>query len=113
MTNKNERHDLLAATTALLPLIRDSRDESEDQRRLSGPVVEGMANAGIFKAFYPKSLGGLEVDPMTMMKVVEDISIVDGSTGWCAMITSDTGSWVDGSIILLPQKYLGSPRTSE
>ncbi len=56
MTSKNEGHDLLAATTALLPLIRDSRDEIEDQRRISEPVVQGMADAGIFKAFYPQSL---------------------------------------------------------
>ena len=58
---------------------------------MSEPVVRGMADAGIFKAFYPHSLGGLEVDPMTIMNVIEDISAVDGSTGWCAMITSGAG----------------------
>jgi len=91
LTIKNESHDLLEATNALLPLIRDSRDEMESRRRMSEPVVRGMADAVIFKAFYPQSLGDLEVDPITMMKVVEEISIADSSTGWCAMITSDAG----------------------
>lgn len=97
MTSESTSRDLLAATTALLPLIRESRDEIEGQRRVSESVVQGMADAGIFKAFYPRSLGGLEVDPMTLMEVVEEISRVDGSVGWCAMITSGAG-WLAGGL---------------
>jgi alkylation response protein AidB-like acyl-CoA dehydrogenase len=97
LTGESTSRDLLAATAALLPLIRESRDEIERQRRVSEPVVQGMADAGIFKAFYPRSLGGLEVDPMTLMEVVEEISRVDGSVGWCAMITSGAG-WLAGGL---------------
>ncbi|MDA1127671.1 MAG: acyl-CoA dehydrogenase family protein [Chloroflexi bacterium] len=64
----------------------------ESQRRLSEPVVRGMADAGIFKAYYPRSVGGLEIDPLAVMEVVEEISRADGSAGWSAMITCVAGN---------------------
>src|SRR5438132_1469439 len=34
----------------------------------------------------PRSLGGLQVDPLTLYQVVEAVARVDGSTGWCLFI---------------------------
>ena len=92
MSSAKTNSDFVSAAMELLPLIRESREEAESQRRLSEPVVKGMADAGIFKAFYPKSIGGLEADPLSVMNVIEEISRVDGSAGWCAMITCDAGN---------------------
>ena len=36
----------------------------------------------------PKSLGGLEVPPLTAYRVVEEVARIDGSAGWCAFIGS-------------------------
>ena len=91
MTSDTATHDIVAAAKALAPLIKESQDEMETLRRLSDPVVRGMADAGIFRAYYPRSIGGLEVSPLTFMEVVEEISRTDGSAGWCAMITGGAG----------------------
>jgi indole-3-acetate monooxygenase len=91
MTQDVSSHEIVAAARALAPLIRECRNKMESQRHLSEAVVQGLADAGIFRAYYPRSLGGLEVDPLTFMEMVEELSRVDPSTGWCAMIAGDSG----------------------
>jgi alkylation response protein AidB-like acyl-CoA dehydrogenase len=59
---------LLSAVHTLAPLIRAHADENEQQRRLSPPVVTALAEAGLFRMYTPRALGGLEVDPLTSLK---------------------------------------------
>jgi alkylation response protein AidB-like acyl-CoA dehydrogenase len=39
----------------------------------------------------PRSMGGPEVDPITQLDIVEEVSRADGSAGWVVMIGSDGG----------------------
>jgi indole-3-acetate monooxygenase len=34
----------------------------------------------------PRAVGGAETDPLTFLRVVEEVSYADGSAGWCTMI---------------------------
>ncbi|MGH7960768.1 MAG: acyl-CoA dehydrogenase family protein [Candidatus Binatia bacterium] len=45
-----------------------------------------MKEAGIFRMAVPRPYGGPQLDPMTQVRVVEELSRMDGSVGWCAMI---------------------------
>ena len=47
-----------------------------------------MAQAGVFRMLVPCAAGGLELDPLTLHEVVEEVSRWDGSAGWTAMIGS-------------------------
>jgi alkylation response protein AidB-like acyl-CoA dehydrogenase len=76
------------AAKAMAPQIQASAEESERTRRLPMPLVEAMARAGLFRLWIPRALGGEETDPMTLVRVIEAISQVDGATGWCLMIGS-------------------------
>ena len=40
-------------------------------------------SARLFQAAIPAELGGLGVDPLTLLELVEETSRQDGSTGWC------------------------------
>ena len=80
--------EVVAAAQALGPLIRSMQEESESTRRLPEPVVSAMNDAGLFQLFLPRTLGGPEVDPCTSYLAVEEISKVDGSAGWCSMLSS-------------------------
>src|SRR5262244_419398 len=79
---------LLSAVRALEPLIRAHAEEAERNRQLSVAVVTALAEAGIFRMYTPRTLGGLEVDPLTFYRVVEAIARIDGSTGWCVFIAA-------------------------
>jgi alkylation response protein AidB-like acyl-CoA dehydrogenase len=85
------RHELLAAVRELEPLIRATADEAEAARRYPERVMHAMADAGVFRMLVPCAAGGDELDPITLLDVVEEVSRWDGSAGWLAMIGSGAG----------------------
>jgi alkylation response protein AidB-like acyl-CoA dehydrogenase len=48
--------------------------------------VTALAEAGIYRMYTPRELGGLEADPLTFFHVVEALARLDGSTGWSVFI---------------------------
>jgi alkylation response protein AidB-like acyl-CoA dehydrogenase len=83
--------DILAAAKALAPQIRAASAEIEQGRRLPLSLVQAMQQAGIFRMPMPRAWGGPEVDPLTQIRIVEELSTANPSVGWCAMIGSDGG----------------------
>lgn len=84
---------LISAAQALGPQIRACRDEIDSSRRLPLPLVTGMAEAGLFRMLVPKPLGGLEVDLITFIRVVEEVARVDGAVGWNLSIGAIHGAF--------------------
>lgn len=76
-----------AAAQELAPLT--ARIEAE--RRLPQPGVDALTRAGIFKLFVPRTYGGAQAHPLTVLASIEEIARVDGSAGWCAMIGATSG----------------------
>ncbi len=85
---------LLSTVQALAPLIREHAAVAEEQRCLAPPVVAALVEAGLFRLYTPRALGGLEVDPVTFYRVVEAIAQVDGSTAWCVWVGSGNVSLI-------------------
>lgn len=73
---------LMEAARQLGPLIVKHRDEAERERRLSQPVLDALHETGLLRMVAPKSLGGLEADPITRALVVEEIASHDTAAGW-------------------------------
>jgi indole-3-acetate monooxygenase len=82
---------LLESARALGPLIREHAEQAEREGRLAKPVVEALSRAGFQSMFTPRSLGGLELDPVTVARVVEEISGFDSAAGW--MLQGNTNGW--------------------
>lgn len=85
---------LLDTVHRLEPLIRAHADEAERNRRLSQPVVTALAEAGFFRLYLPRTLGGFEVDPLTFCRVIEALAHIDGATAWCTWIASTNPPFV-------------------
>jgi indole-3-acetate monooxygenase len=85
---------LLSAVHRLEPLIREYADEAERNRRLSPPIVTALAEAGFFRLYLPRTLGGFEVDPLTFCQVIEALARIDGATAWCTWIASTNPPFV-------------------
>src|ERR1700722_4963779 len=82
---------ILHAAIALAPEIHTLGNAIEQARRLPTSIVEALKGAGIFGMTMPRAWGGPELDPLTQFRVLEALSMADGSVGWCAMINCDGG----------------------
>ncbi len=70
---------------AIGPALRQQVNQEESDRKLSGSTVTALREAGLYRLFLPKSLGGFETDPLTAAKVVEEIAGYNMAAGWSLM----------------------------
>jgi alkylation response protein AidB-like acyl-CoA dehydrogenase len=73
---------LVQAAAAMQPQLRRWKDEIENGQRLPPDLVAELRAAGFYRMVIPRSLGGLEVDPLTYLRVVERLAEGAGSVGW-------------------------------
>src|SRR5581483_5528138 len=73
---------VVRAAAALRPVLRDYHVEIEREQRLPPALVARLHAAGFYRMVLPRSLGGLQVDPLTYLRVVELLSEGAGSVGW-------------------------------
>src|SRR2546426_10536383 len=79
---------IFARVKEIAPIIRQHAAEAEEKRRLSRPVVDAMLKAGLYSMARPKAFGGLEVDPITMFRVLEEVARQDSAAGWNLCLSS-------------------------
>ena len=77
--------DVVAAARRLVPQIVATREEAERLRQVPQALSDALAAAGMYQMFLPRSLGGLELPPLTVFEAVEIVSAADGSVGWCVI----------------------------
>jgi indole-3-acetate monooxygenase len=77
-----EAQPLVRAAAALQSVIRGHRDEIDREQRLPKALVEQFHAAGFYNMTIPLELGGLQVDPLTYLRVVELLAEAAGSVGW-------------------------------
>jgi indole-3-acetate monooxygenase len=82
---------IIAVAREVGTIIATHVDTTERNRRLAPPVIDALRAAGLFRLFTPRALGGLEVDPVTFARVVEEVSAFDSAAGWAFQI--NTGAW--------------------
>jgi indole-3-acetate monooxygenase len=73
---------LVRAAAGLHAELRRYKDQLEQEQRLPAPLVEQLRAAGFYRMIIPRSLGGLQADPLTYTRVVELLSEGCGSVGW-------------------------------
>src|SRR5215470_7357980 len=73
---------LVQAASSLKSIIRRYHDEIEHEQRLPKALVEQFHAAGFYCMVIPRELGGLQVDPLTYLRVVEVLAEAAGSAGW-------------------------------
>ncbi|MFF3227109.1 acyl-CoA dehydrogenase family protein [Nocardia suismassiliense] len=66
----------------LIPILQTSAAEGEAQQRLPEGAARALVEAGAFQVQVPKSLGGLELNPLEATRLVEELSRVDPSAGF-------------------------------
>ena len=85
--------DVMAAVLALEPEIKTASAAIEAERRLPPTLAHQSDGGGRVQDGHAARYGGGELDPMSQVRVVEELSRIEGSVGWLSMI-STAGSFI-------------------
>ena len=78
--------DLPARAKVVGRLADEHAAEADAQCYLAAPVVEALHREGLLGMWVPRSVrGGAELDPVSSLRVLEEVSYGDPSTGWVLM----------------------------
>ncbi|MBI2738866.1 MAG: acyl-CoA dehydrogenase family protein [Rhodospirillales bacterium] len=80
--SRDSASGMLDALQRMAPLVRERRGSFDQLRRLPDDVFETLADAGLFRLWLPRAIGGPELSPFEFMSIVEAASALDGSIGW-------------------------------
>jgi alkylation response protein AidB-like acyl-CoA dehydrogenase len=69
-------------------LASEHADYGDKNGRLAEPVVEALHREGLLAMWVPKALNGAELDPVSSLEVLENVSYGDPSAGWVLMAAS-------------------------
>src|SRR5688572_16058072 len=83
---------LLERARRIAPIIREHAETSERERRVAKPVLDALASAGFNRLLAPRALGGLEVDPITCFRIVEEIARSDSAAAW-VLQSGNVNAW--------------------
>ena len=82
--------NLVKTASEIASILNQDITGEENNGRLSSAVVGALKEAGFYKLFLPKSLGGHEADPVTVATVVEEVARQNTAAGWSLMVANTT-----------------------
>ena len=109
MTTATVPNDFVATAVALQPTIRDFADETERMRQCPPALVDILHEHRMFDLILPKQYGGLEIDVPTLVRVLEELAVADGSTAWAVGIGCGT-SIISGAMPEATVREVFQPR---
>jgi alkylation response protein AidB-like acyl-CoA dehydrogenase len=80
---RDQGMDAVARARGVTELLRSAADRIEAARALPPDIVAALHEARLFRLLLPRSLGGDELDLVTLMQVMEVVGGADASTAWC------------------------------
>ena len=86
------RRVLLDAVDRVRATVAAGADEAERLRTLPVTTVAALRETGLLGLKLPSVLGGAEADPVTQIDVIEALTTIDASAGWCLMVGATTGA---------------------
>ena len=92
--------------------IAAAADEIERRRRITEPLLEQLHEARLFRMFYPRSVGGDEVEPAIYIEAVGELARHDGSVGWCVSIANSIGLFAPYLEPEAARTVFGDPRAT-
>ena len=85
-----ERHEkrraLLDAVEGVRNVLTAEAEEAEAIGTLPAATVDALYESGLLALKLPQVLGGAEADLLTQLDVLEAVTCIDSSAGWCLMI---------------------------
>src|SRR5688572_5050998 len=83
-----EAVDLPARAKSVAAIADKFADEGDRLGQLSQPVVDALLRERLLGIWTPEAVGGSELDVLSSLRVIENLTYGDPSTGWVAMAAS-------------------------
>ncbi len=74
--------ELVGKARAMQPWLRERAAAVEEARSVPRETIAAFREAGFFRMYQPRALGGYEVPPAVFGEVVEQVAAACGSSGW-------------------------------
>ncbi len=81
-----KRRVLMDAVESVRDTLAANSLAAEEASTLPQESVDALYDSGLLRLKLPHVLGGAEADPVTQLDVLEAVSRIDPSAGWCLMI---------------------------
>src|SRR6266571_3900474 len=77
---------LVARSKTVASVADEYADWGDKEGRLTEPVLDALHREGLFGMWVPLSIsGGAELDPVSSLQLLENVSYSDPSVGWVLM----------------------------
>jgi alkylation response protein AidB-like acyl-CoA dehydrogenase len=83
---EEKRQVLLKAVERVRDTLLAGADEAEAHATLPPATVQALDDAGLLALKLPAVLGGAEADLVTQLEILEEVTYLDTSAGWCTLI---------------------------
>ncbi|MEX2539999.1 MAG: acyl-CoA dehydrogenase family protein [Actinomycetota bacterium] len=84
--------DLLEEVRRIGPALQANAALSDREGRLPKSSLDAMRDLGLLRLYVPRSLGGLEIDPVMHTRVQEELARYDTAAAWVLQVASP-GAW--------------------
>ncbi len=88
--DQQNRSDPVTRARELGPAIVAAADELERTRRIPAPLLEELHASRLLRMQLPRSVDGDQIDPMTYLAAIEELSRHDGSIGWNVFVANSS-----------------------
>ena len=78
----------MAAVDRVRPVLEADAEANDANETVEWPSVVAMYREGLLSLKVPRELGGPEVDPLLYLELIDELSYINSSAGWCAFINS-------------------------
>ena len=89
------REELVGRATELAPLLAKNALWQEDNRILHEDTIQALTDAGLLRLTLPARYGGHECDTTTLVDVLSELALGDGSASWVATVWN-ISTWLAG-----------------
>jgi alkylation response protein AidB-like acyl-CoA dehydrogenase len=88
-----KRQHFMERLSAIRSHLEAVAEAAEEQATLPQSTVDLLYREGLLHLKLPEVLGGAELDPIAYLDVIEALSRIDSSAGWCALINCTSIAW--------------------
>ena len=87
------RRHLLDAVARIRPVLEADAEANDAEGTLAWTSAAALYREGLLSLKVPRELGGPEVDPLLYLELVDELSYINPSAGWCSFINSTSTAW--------------------